>query len=132
MSHTINLKNWHRSFDLVPRPQKIFKKWKNESQVIQSISVINVNMIGPFLTSLGCREVLTQNCNKQSHKKTEKHEMPLYTISILISYETMIRNLTLTEFASAAIITGYRYNQSIWILDRSQQKSSCFTLRKKS
>jgi len=54
-------------------------------------------MIVLFVTSVGCIEVLTQNCNKQTHKKRA-------TMYILLSYETMIRHLTLTAFASAAII----------------------------
>jgi len=50
--------------------------------------VPNFNMIVPFLTSLGCPEVLTQNRNKQTQKKTDENEMP-FPLYILLSCETM-------------------------------------------
>jgi len=53
-----------------------------------------------FLTSLGCLEVLIQNCNKQTNtKKTNEHEPMPFSLNILLSCETMIRHLTLTAFA---------------------------------
>jgi len=52
-----------------------------------------------ILTSLGSPKVLTQNCNKQTQKRT-KLEMPFP----LYLCETMIRHLRLTAFASVVII----------------------------
>jgi len=43
---------------------------------------------------------LTQNCNKQTKNGGTRDSFPLY---ILLSYETMIRYLMLTAFASVAI-----------------------------
>jgi len=67
---------------------------------IQSTIVPNFNM-KLFLTSLvGFPE---QQTNKQTNaKKTEENEMP-FPLYILLSYETMIRHLMLTAFASVAI-----------------------------
>jgi len=60
-------------------------------------------MILRFLTSLGYPKVLTQNCSKQT-QKTKENEMPfpLY-FTTLLSYETIIRHLTLAAFSSVAI-----------------------------
>jgi len=59
-----------------------------------------------ILTSLGCPGSFDSKL-QQTKTNTQKNEgtpNAFPTIYILLSYETMIRHLTLTAFASAAII----------------------------